>query len=76
MRHRSSFQLDIWGEMMDALHLARESGLAPSLAGRSLQCVALEHLEAIWKEPDDGIWEVRGGKAAFYALESHGVGRI
>ena len=59
------FQLDIWGEMMDALHLARKSGLAPSLAGRSLQCVALEHLEAVWKEPDDGIWEVRGGRRHF-----------
>ena len=50
---------------MDALHLARKSGLAPSLAGRSLQCILLEHLEAIWKEPDDGIWEVRGGKRHF-----------
>jgi GH15 family glucan-1,4-alpha-glucosidase len=58
-------QLDVWGEMMDALHLARKSGLAPSLAGRSLQCILLEHLEAIWKEPDDGIWEVRGGKRHF-----------
>jgi GH15 family glucan-1,4-alpha-glucosidase len=58
-------QLDVWGEIMDALHLARESGLAPSLAARSLQCVALEHLEGVWKEPDDGIWEVRGGKRHF-----------
>jgi GH15 family glucan-1,4-alpha-glucosidase len=58
-------QLDVWGEIADALHLARESGLAPFLAGRSLQRVALEHLEAIWKEPDDGIWEVRGGRRHF-----------
>src|SRR5262249_48659425 len=54
-----------WGEMADALHLARESGLTPSAAGRSLQSVALEHLEEIWKAPDDGIWEVRGGRRHF-----------
>jgi GH15 family glucan-1,4-alpha-glucosidase len=59
------FQLDVWGEMMDALYLARKSGLARFLAGRSLQCILLEHLEAIWKEPDDGIWEVRGGRRHF-----------
>jgi GH15 family glucan-1,4-alpha-glucosidase len=59
------FQLDVWGEMMDALHLAREGGLASTLPARSLQRVALEHLEAIWKEPDDGIWEVRGGRRLF-----------
>jgi GH15 family glucan-1,4-alpha-glucosidase len=58
-------QLDVWGEMMDALHLARETGLAPTLAGLSLQCFLLEHLEAVWKEPDDGIWEVRGGRRHF-----------
>jgi GH15 family glucan-1,4-alpha-glucosidase len=59
------FQLDIWGEMMDAMHLARESGLAPFLTGRSLQGVALDHLETVWMEPDDGIWEVRGGRRHF-----------
>jgi GH15 family glucan-1,4-alpha-glucosidase len=58
-------QLDVWGEIADAMHFARECGLAPFLAGRSLQRVALEHLEAIWKEPDDGIWEVRGGRRHF-----------
>jgi len=58
-------QLDVWGEIADAMHFARECGLAPFLAGRSLQRVVLEHLEAIWKEPDDGIWEVRGGKRHF-----------
>jgi GH15 family glucan-1,4-alpha-glucosidase len=58
-------QLDVWGEIADAMHFARECGLAPFLAGRSLQRVVLEHLEAIWKEPDDGIWEVRGGRRHF-----------
>ena len=58
-------QLDVWGEMMDALHLAREGGLAASASAWDMQCGALEHLEAIWKEPDDGIWEVRGPRQQF-----------
>ena len=58
-------QLDVWGEMMDALHLAREGGLAASASAWDMQCSALEHLEAIWKEPDDGIWEVRGPRQQF-----------
>jgi GH15 family glucan-1,4-alpha-glucosidase len=58
-------QLDVWGEMMDALHLAREGGLVASASAWDMQCSALEHLEAIWKEPDDGIWEVRGPRQQF-----------
>ena len=58
-------QLDVWGEMMDALHLARQGGLAASASAWDMQCGALEHLEAIWKEPDDGIWEVRGPRQQF-----------
>lgn len=58
-------QLDVWGEIADALHLAREHGVASFVSGRLLQTVALEHLETIWKEPDDGIWEVRGGRRHF-----------
>jgi GH15 family glucan-1,4-alpha-glucosidase len=58
-------QLDVWGEMMDALHLAREGGLANSESAWSMQVRALEHLADIWKEPDDGIWEVRGPRQHF-----------
>jgi GH15 family glucan-1,4-alpha-glucosidase len=58
-------QLDVWGEMMDALHLAREGGLASSESAWDMQCRALEHLEAIWQQPDDGIWEVRGPRQHF-----------
>ncbi len=58
-------QLDVWGEMMDALHLAREGGLAEWPSGWEVQAHALEHLEAIWHQPDDGIWEVRGGRRHF-----------
>lgn len=58
-------QLDVWGEMMDALHLAREGGITSLSSAWSLQCRALEHLETIWHQPDDGIWEVRGGRKHF-----------
>jgi len=58
-------QLDVWGEMMGALHLAREGGLAAWPSGWPMQRAALEHLESIWMQPDDGIWEVRGGRRNF-----------
>ena len=58
-------QLDVYGEMMDALHLAREGGLPSSMPEWQLQCQALCHLEMIWMQPDDGIWEVRGGRQHF-----------
>ncbi|HEY1722979.1 MAG TPA: glycoside hydrolase family 15 protein [Magnetospirillaceae bacterium] len=61
----NQLQLDVWGEMMDALHLAREGGLAEWPSGWDLQCHALKHLEIIWREPDEGIWEVRGGRQHF-----------
>lgn len=58
-------QLDVWGEMMGALHLAREGGLAAWPSGWPMQRQALEHLETIWMQPDDGIWEMRGGRKNF-----------
>jgi len=58
-------QLDVWGEMMDVFHLARMGGLDGSPVGWSLQCGALKRLAEIWNEPDDGIWEVRGGRQQF-----------
>jgi GH15 family glucan-1,4-alpha-glucosidase len=61
----TQLQLDVWGEMMDALHLAREGGIASEPSGWELQLKALEHLEQLWREPDEGIWEVRGGRRHF-----------
>ncbi len=58
-------QLDVWGEMMGALHLAREGGMAHLPSSWDMQCTALNHLASIWREPDDGIWEVRGGRQHF-----------
>jgi GH15 family glucan-1,4-alpha-glucosidase len=58
-------QLDVYGELMDALHLARSHGLAVSASGWDLQRAVLDHLERIWQEPDAGIWEVRGPPCHF-----------
>ncbi|MDE2183586.1 MAG: glycoside hydrolase family 15 protein [Alphaproteobacteria bacterium] len=58
-------QLDVFGEVADALHLARKAGIGATDIGWDVQCAAVEHLEKIWQEPDDGIWEVRGGRRHF-----------
>lgn len=61
----SQRQLDIFGEVMDALHQAREGGLAPMESGWDLELALIAHLEKIWREPDEGIWEVRSGREHF-----------
>jgi glucoamylase len=53
-------QLDVYGEVMDALHLARERGVTESAESWALQRGLLRHLEEIWSQPDRGLWEVRG----------------
>jgi GH15 family glucan-1,4-alpha-glucosidase len=59
------FQLDVYGELMDCLHQALRAGLHPDLDAWSLQRELLAHLETCWHEPDEGIWEVRGGPKDF-----------
>jgi GH15 family glucan-1,4-alpha-glucosidase len=59
------FQLDVYGEVMDTLHLARISGLAPEPHAWHLQVALIESLESHWQLPDDGIWEVRGPQRHF-----------
>jgi GH15 family glucan-1,4-alpha-glucosidase len=58
-------QLDVYGEVLDALYLARCAGMEADTASWSLQCALIAHLETIWDQPDDGIWEVRGGRRHF-----------
>jgi GH15 family glucan-1,4-alpha-glucosidase len=58
-------QLDITGELMDCLHQARRAGLAPSRDAWDLQRAIVEHVETAWREPDEGIWEVRSGRRPF-----------
>jgi GH15 family glucan-1,4-alpha-glucosidase len=53
-------QLDIFGEMMDALYQGRQGQLSASESAWSLQRAIMGYLEKIWRQPDDGIWESRG----------------
>jgi len=53
-------QIDVYGEVMDALYQARVHGVAKEQHAWALQLNLLRHLEGAWPEPDQGIWEVRG----------------
>ena len=73
--HRQ-LQLDVYGELLDALHQARKGSLGPDDAGWALQIAILQHLEQRWRDPDHGIWEVRSDPRPFHVFEGDGVGRI
>ena len=53
-------QLDVYGEMLDALYLAHLHGFPTTERGIAVARAALGHLAGTWREPDEGIWEVRG----------------
>jgi GH15 family glucan-1,4-alpha-glucosidase len=59
------YQLDVWGEVLDGLHVAREAGLAASADAWDLQRALMDFLEGHWDEPDNGLWEVRGPRRHF-----------
>jgi GH15 family glucan-1,4-alpha-glucosidase len=59
------FQLDVHGEVMDALHQARRAGLPADGDAWGVQRALLEFLEGAWTSPDEGIWEVRGPRQHF-----------
>lgn len=59
------FQLDVYGELMDALHQARVHGIPPDESAWEVQQELLEFLEGHWSDPDDGIWEMRGDRHHF-----------
>ncbi|MFE0105356.1 glycoside hydrolase family 15 protein [Streptomyces sp. NPDC059009] len=58
-------QLDVYGEVTEALHLAHMTGLARSDYASLLQLKLIRYLESHWDEPDEGIWEVRGPRRHF-----------
>jgi GH15 family glucan-1,4-alpha-glucosidase len=58
-------QLDVYGEVMDALHQARLGGISESDDVWQLQKSLAAHLEKVWRNPDQGIWEVRGAPQQF-----------
>jgi GH15 family glucan-1,4-alpha-glucosidase len=61
----NQLQLDVYGELMDCMYLCAKSGLPPEESAWRLQLALLEFLETAWKEPDEGIWEVRGPRRHF-----------
>jgi GH15 family glucan-1,4-alpha-glucosidase len=58
------FQLDVYGEVMDSLHMSRRLGGGLD-ASWDMQCALMRFLETAWTQPDEGIWEVRGPRRHF-----------
>ena len=61
----TQFQLDVYGELMDAMFHAHNVGLENRESDWRLQIALMHFLESHWNEPDEGIWEVRGGRKHF-----------
>ena len=59
------FQLDVWGEVLDGMHLSRSAGLAVEDAAWDVQRSLLDFLEGHWQEPDNSLWEMRGDRRPF-----------
>jgi GH15 family glucan-1,4-alpha-glucosidase len=59
------FQLDVYGEVMDTLHLARVAGLPAEPDAWKVQLALLKFLESHWNDPDEGLWEMRGPRRHF-----------
>ncbi len=58
-------QLDVRGELVDTMARAVKGGLAPHPRSAELRRVSLEYLATVWREPDEGIWEMRAGRRHF-----------
>jgi GH15 family glucan-1,4-alpha-glucosidase len=58
-------QIDVFGEIADALFQTLKAGMEPSERGRAVRPVVLDYLATAWRQPDEGIWEVRGGRQHF-----------
>jgi GH15 family glucan-1,4-alpha-glucosidase len=61
----NQLQLDVYGEVIDALHTARVKGVEASDDAWSMATKLFEWLESGWRDPDEGIWEVRGPRRHF-----------
>jgi GH15 family glucan-1,4-alpha-glucosidase len=61
----AQFQLDVWGEVLEGLHLGRATTLGASADPWDLQRALMDFLESNWDEPDNGLWEVRGPRRHF-----------
>ncbi|MFF4361805.1 glycoside hydrolase family 15 protein [Streptomyces sp. NPDC001604] len=61
----NQLQLDVYGEVLDSLWLARKSGLSVKPHMWAIQASLMDWLYAEWRQPDEGLWEVRGGRCHF-----------
>ena len=61
----TQFQLDIFGEVADALHYVRRVGIEPDEEAWRVEQVLVQFVESAWQKPDEGIWEVRGARRQF-----------
>jgi GH15 family glucan-1,4-alpha-glucosidase len=61
----SQFQLDLFGEILDATHHAWKVGVPQSDDAWRVDTALVNYLESAWREPDEGIWEVRGPRRHF-----------
>jgi GH15 family glucan-1,4-alpha-glucosidase len=61
----AQLQLDVFGELLDTLYVARKAGLSPDEATWPVERALVAHLAKVWHRPDSGIWEVRGAKRHF-----------
>jgi len=61
----TQLQLDVFGELMDTLHVANRSGIEPDDAAWWYQRELMDYLESNWDQPDEGMWEIRGPRQQF-----------
>lgn len=61
----AQLQVDVYGEVADALYQARRAKLGDPHAGWAVERALVQHLARVWDQPDEGIWEVRGGRRHF-----------
>jgi GH15 family glucan-1,4-alpha-glucosidase len=58
-------QLDVYGELLDSAYVAWRNGLRKTEVGWEVGRALVNHLEKIWTQPDEGIWEIRGPRRHF-----------
>ena len=61
----TQLQLDVYGEVMDVLHQSARGGMKTTRESWSFQRALLDHLEEVWTQPDESIWEGRGAQRRF-----------
>ena len=58
-------QLDVYGEVLDSFHIARTAGLPSEHHAWRIQRTLVDYLESNWRDPDEGLWEIRGPRRHF-----------